>query len=87
MLFVANVLADFHDRMMDGGGAGWWVWGVLMMVLMLGIVALVVWLIVRSSHGSAPAGQSSSGREILSERFARGEIDADEYHDRLSKLR
>jgi putative membrane protein len=57
-----------------------------MMVLMLGIVALVVWLIVRSSHGSGGL-PSSSAREILSERFARGEIDADEYHDRLSKLR
>jgi putative membrane protein len=56
------------------------------MVVMLGIVALVVWLIVRSSHGNA-GGHSSSAREILSERFARGEIDADEYHDRLSKLR
>jgi putative membrane protein len=87
MLAVANVLADGYDHMMDGGGAGWWVWGVLMMVVMLGIVALVVWLIVRSSHGSAPGGEPSSAREILSERFARGEIDADEYHDRLSKLR
>jgi putative membrane protein len=86
MMPIANVLADWHDHMMDGGGAGWWVWGVLMMVLMLGIVALVVWLIVRSSHGSGGL-PSSSAREILSERFARGEIDADEYHDRLSKLR
>jgi hypothetical protein len=49
-------------------------------------VALVVWLIVRSSHGKG-GGPSSSAKEILSERFARGEIDADEYHDRLSKLR
>ncbi len=85
MMPVANVLADFNDHMMDGGG-GRWVWGVLIMVVMLGIVALVVWLIVRSSHGSASV-HSSSAREILSERFARGEIDTDEYHDRLSKLR
>jgi putative membrane protein len=83
---VANVLADFNDHMMNGGGGGRWVWGVLIMVVMLGIVALVVWLIVRSSHGNA-GGHSSSAREILSERFARGEIDADEYHDRLNKLR
>ncbi len=84
---VASVFADWHDHMMDGGGgAGWWVWGILMMILMLGIVALVVWLIVRSTHVHWPS-QSSSAREILSERFARGEIDADEYHDRLSKLR
>ena len=83
---VAYALADWHDRMMDGGGgAHWWVWG-FMMLLMLGIVALVVWLIVRSTHIHGP-GQSSSAREILSERFARGEIGAEEYHDRLSKLR
>jgi putative membrane protein len=82
---IASALVDFHDRMM-GGGAGWWVWGVFMMIVMLAIVALVVWLIVRSSHLGAER-HSSSAREILSERFARGEIDADEYHDRLSKLR
>ena len=86
MIPFTNVLADFHDHMMDGGGGGRWIWGVLIMVVMLGLVALVVWLIVRSSHGKA-GGPSSSAKEILSERFARGEIDADEYHDRLSKLR
>ncbi len=86
MLPVATLLAQWHDRMMDGGGGHWWVWGLFMMIFMVGIVALVVWLIVRSSHGGA-GGPSSSAREILSERFARGEIDADEYHDRLSKLR
>jgi putative membrane protein len=84
---VANVLADFNDHMMNGGGGGRWIWVLLIMVVMVGIVALVVWLIVRSSHGSAGGRPSSSAKEILSERFARGEIDADEYHDRLSKLR
>ena len=84
---VANVLADFNDHMMNGGGGGRWIWGVLIMVVMVAIVALVVWLIVRSSHGNVGGRSSSSAKEILSERFARGEIDADEYHDRLSKLR
>jgi putative membrane protein len=84
---VANVLADFNDHMMNGGGGGRWIWGLLIMVVMVGIVALVVWLIVRSWHGNAGGRSSSSAKEILSERFARGEIDADEYHDSRSKLR
>ncbi len=62
-----------------------WVWGSLMMLFMFGVVALVVWLIVRFTHPHGPR-QSSGVREILSERFAR-ETDADEYHDQLSKLR
>jgi putative membrane protein len=86
MMPVVYLLAQWHDHMDDGGGAGWWVWGSLMMILMLGVVALVVWLIVRSTHVTE-GGRSSAAREILNERFARGEIDADEYHDRLSKLR
>jgi putative membrane protein len=83
---VAYFLAQFHDHMGDGGGAGWWVMGSMMVIFMLGIVALVVWLIVRSTHANG-AGQSSSAREILSERYARGEIDHDEYDERLKRLR
>jgi NADH dehydrogenase FAD-containing subunit len=37
----------------------------------------------RHGHGSDP---TSRAREILAERYARGEIDTDEYHDRLQHL-
>ncbi len=70
-----------YGNMMDGGG--WWIWGTLMMIVAIAVVALVVWLIV---NPRADDGRSGSARDILSERYARGEIDSEEYEERLKKL-
>ena len=66
-----------------GWGAGDWVAMSLMMVVFWGaLVALIVWL-VRSPHdrdndrGTPPAKPHAD--ELLAERFARGEIDAEEF--------
>jgi putative membrane protein len=72
-----------YGNMMDGAG-GWWVWGTLMMIVAIAVVALVVWLIVRNPR--ADERRSGSARDILSERYARGEIDSEEYEERLKKL-
>ncbi|MFJ6015872.1 hypothetical protein [Streptomyces sp. NPDC092952] len=80
------------------GGGGWFLmimiaillWG----LLTLGIVALGHWLI-GAGRGRRNGGPSSGGNgwgdrraeELLAERFARGEIDEDEYRRRLTLLR
>jgi len=67
-----------------GWGAGEWVAMSLMMVVFWGaLVALVVWL-VRSSRDESDrttGGQTTTPNadELLAERFARGEIDAEEF--------
>lgn len=69
--------------MMDGyGGFGMIVW----LVILIAIVALVVWL-VRSAGPTGvhylpphqPPQQRSAGLDILEERYARGEINREEY--------
>src|SRR5262249_33582801 len=76
-----------HDDMMGGSG-WWWLWGTLMMIVVLAGIALVAWLIVRSVQSRGPSRSGAqSARDILNERYARGEIDTDEYEHRLSKLR
>ena len=83
-------------HMWEGGGhmwnGGWhgWLFGPLMMVLFLAMIVLVVVVIVRwlGGHGHREA-YSLYGRppiEILRERFARGEIDAQEYEERRKVL-
>ncbi|MFD9600926.1 SHOCT domain-containing protein [Streptomyces sp. NPDC059970] len=84
------------------GGWGWGGWFVMTVVMVLflalvitGIVALVHYL--TSAHrghrpGSAPpSGEYGWGgrraEDLLAERFARGEIDEDEYKRRLALLR
>lgn len=88
--------------MMDGDGAMWdhgWAWGgwVLMSVVMvLFLLALITAIAMAIRYLSAPnpaprqspPSYPKPGPEnLLAERFARGEIDEDEYRIRLSLLR
>jgi putative membrane protein len=77
-------------------GTGWgWLWSSLMILVWVGLIALVVWLVARAVTGSGPAAPPAPpprptglerARDILSERYARGEISTEEYQDRLSHL-
>ena len=59
------------------------IWVLLLDVVILGgIVALVVWGVMRLSH----RGTSDNALSILNERFARGEIDQQEYEARKAAL-
>jgi putative membrane protein len=69
---------------MDGWDGTSWVWGITMMILMVGVVAIVVWAIVRS--GDRPRPQRPDALEILEERFARAEIDQEEFERRRAVL-
>ncbi|RJN32172.1 SHOCT domain-containing protein [Nesterenkonia natronophila] len=72
---------------------GWWpmVWGWFFLALIvLGIVVLVVALVRilgdRPQHpGARPLGRSRA-RELLDERYARGEIETAEYEERRQRL-
>jgi putative membrane protein len=75
----------------DGGWNGWSWWGwTLMSLTMLAFWGLVIWgvaaLLRRPGDGRQEQQQPDSER-ILAERFARGEIDQDEYRQRLQTLR
>ena len=74
---------------MDGWSAGWMgLWGVAMVAL---FVVLLVWL-VRAASGkqrgaTAPQSHPSDrAREILAERYARGELTTEEYRERSEQL-
>ena len=57
--------------------------------IIVGIVVLAVWAVKRFSAGSTNSGQTSSSqspREILQERYARGEITREQYQQTLSDL-
>ena len=77
--------------MMWGNGMGWGGW-LLMTLTTVAFWALVVFGIValfRGTGGSGPRDRDPErgARQILDERFARGEIDAEEYRSRQSLLR
>lgn len=71
---------------MWGSGAGW-MWGGLMMVFWIGLAALIVWLAVRAASGTRTGFEDNDrARDVLAERYARGEISTEEYEERLAHL-
>lgn len=70
-----------------GDGMGWmWLWWLLILV---GVAAIVFGLVRTGRPGAAGGGtaqSASTARQILDERFARGEIDEDEYRTRRRAL-
>ena len=82
--------------MMWGHGWGWGYWlgtGITMILfwalVILAIVALVRYLLgtTRGPGRGGPGGGQTRAEEVLAERFARGEIDEEEYKRRLEVLR
>jgi len=69
-------------------GPGVWIAMALMMFVFWGVVVAAIVLVVRAlrPHGNASTTARDAER-ILDERFARGEIDADEYQQRRDLLR
>jgi len=82
--------------MWNGGGWGGWILMTLVMVAFWGLVITAVVLAIRylagggSRHnrdGGGPAPAGSRAEDVLAERYARGEIDDDEYQRRLTLIR
>lgn len=85
---------NYHGAHMMWNG-GWWYgmfFGLIILVLFIGIVVAVVVLLVRWLGGSITNTESSTPSlrdplDILKDRFARGEIDKDDYEERRRILR
>jgi putative membrane protein len=67
----------------------WWGWlamGLSMVIFWVAVVVLVV-LVLRAAPFAGTARQGTRPEDVLAERYARGEIDDDEYERRSSRLR
>jgi putative membrane protein len=67
---------------MDGWAGGmWWMW-IAGVIFWGSLLALGVWAVLRFTRRDS----GRDARRILEERFARGEIDAEEFQRRLQVL-
>ena len=66
------------------GLMGWWM--VVGSLLGLAVLILFVWVVARAAAGSA-GRLDETPEQILKRRYARGEIDREEYDRRLTHLR
>ena len=70
------------------GGMGWTGW-LMMTLVMVAFWALVVYAVVAITRSDRPTRDKTEDEDplrILDRRFARGEIDEDEYHRRHGAL-
>ncbi len=78
-MMLTTILAS---AVLAKGGDGWWP---LWLLFWLVIVAAVAWFLWR--RGGRPRGDAlDRAREILAERYAKGELTSDEYRERLAQL-
>jgi putative membrane protein len=92
-----KLVAQGKDEKMMWYSHGWgWAGWILMSVAMVAFWALVVTAVVlavrylagaRGTTANPPGSGSTRAEELLAERFARGEIDDNEYRQRLAALR
>ena len=73
--------------MHDGGwGVMFGMWFFWLVVIAL-VILVVIWLVRAASGGGTGTRRDRSSEEILKERYARGDIDREEYQRRLEDLR
>lgn len=68
-----------------GWGGGWFMG--LFAVAVLALLVALVWTMTRNTPPPGGPRESLSAEEILRQRYARGEIDEEEYERKLQDLR
>jgi len=69
----------------DYGAHMAWMW--LWWIVGIGVLVLLVWAVARAAGLPAAPHREQSPETILKRRYARGDLDRDEYERRLNDLR
>lgn len=81
----------FDGGMMGGWGAFGWLGMLIQLLFWGGILVLIAWAIARifpaKRDGEHTSAHTDSAQETLRQRFARGEISAEEYEERRRILK
>ncbi len=94
---AGNALAQWrgYGGQMGPGMMGWgygmgWFWSIIMVVfwvaVIVGIIFLIKWLVISTGAGGRSATSADSPLEILKRRYARGEIDKQEFEEKKKDL-
>jgi putative membrane protein len=78
---LTSIIATHNDGW--GGGPG--PWFLIFPLFWLAVLAVGVWWFRR--RGGGPWHREPSAQSVLAERYANGDISADEYRERLGVLR
>lgn len=83
VFFAVGILVyrDANRRGMNGP-----LWFVLVILPMAGFVFLILYLVLREPGGVQPVPAGDTAMDVLRERYARGEIDEEEFRKREKEL-
>ena len=86
-ILLANPWFADADSFGHMDGFGWAMMGMGCLVMLV-IVGLVVWAVIQTTSSSSRRDNdpTASAKRILADRFARGEIDDEEYRRRSDEL-
>ena len=65
---------------------GWLMGHGLWMISWLLIIVFLIWCVIRAVGGRSAGNAENKARKILDERFAKGEIDEQEYRRKCNEL-
>jgi putative membrane protein len=71
----------------DGWGDGPGPWALIPLTFFLVWIAVIAFAVWRFRRGGGPPWARNAGHSVLSERYARGEITAEEYRERRDVLK
>lgn len=75
------------QNMMEGGGGGFgMIFMGLIWLLILALIVTLIWFLIRKGSNSTTNSSGESPLEILSKRYARGEIDEGEYQRKKKEI-
>lgn len=86
LVVAASVLGSqaTHDDQMTAWG---WVMMIIFATLFAGLLMTAIWALYNYGTRTRPGRRHASPQELLAERYARGDIDTEEYRERLDTLR
>jgi putative membrane protein len=76
------VYQDANNRGMNG-----LLWWILIIIPMIGIIALILYVIIRETGGQKTPSEGKTALEILKERYAKGEITSEQFQKMSEELR
>jgi putative membrane protein len=94
--YISNTLAQWGGYGWGmGSGMGWgygmgWFWNIIMVAfwiaVIVGIIFLIRWLVVSTGGSGRSARSEDSALDILKRRYARGEINKEEFEEKKKAL-
>jgi len=87
-LTLAQMMGGYYDDHMDSSNGIGWAMVAMMIVFAVVLLAGIIWAILHTTRSSNHPGPPTppAARDLLDQRYARGEIDTADYEERRSKL-